>query len=186
MSKEVISFYSNLIGTTDNMVKDIDPNLLKDLLNYSMPYEASSSLVKEITKEEIQKVVFCQGNDKALGLDGYTLFFFKNSWNIVGEDVVAAVKFFFLNTPIHPAFNFTIIALVLKIPNPSAVKDYRSISCCSVIYKIIVRRLTDFLPEIITLNQNAFIRGRSIIDNTLLVQEMVKGYGRNSFPRDAL
>ncbi|KAE8719033.1 putative FKBP-type peptidyl-prolyl cis-trans isomerase 1 [Hibiscus syriacus] len=191
MSKEVISFYSNLIGTTDNMVKDIDPNLLKELLNYSMPYDASSSLVKEITREEIQKAVFCQGNDKALGPDGYTPFFFKNSWNIVGEDVVAAVKFFFLNTTIHPAFNSTIIALVPKIPNPSAVKDYRPISCCSVIYKIItkiiVRRLTDFLPEIITLNQTAFIRGMSIIDNTLLAQEMVKGYGRNSIsPRCAL
>ncbi|XP_039001980.1 uncharacterized protein LOC120128361 [Hibiscus syriacus] len=44
MSKEIISFYSNLIGTADNMVKDVDPNLLKDLLNYSFPYQASSSL----------------------------------------------------------------------------------------------------------------------------------------------
>ncbi|KAE8720432.1 Homocysteine S-methyltransferase 2 [Hibiscus syriacus] len=191
MSKEIISFYFNLIGTADNMVKDIDPNLLKDLLNYSLPYEASSSLVKEITREEIQKVVFCQGNDKAPGPDGFTPFFFKNSWNIVNEDVVAAVKFFFLSATIHPAFNSTIIALVPKIPNPSAVKDYRPISYCSVIYKIItkiiVRRLTDFLPDIITLNQTAFIRGRSIIDNTLLAQEMVKGYGRKSIsPRCAL
>ncbi|XP_039033520.1 uncharacterized protein LOC120169447 [Hibiscus syriacus] len=184
MSKEIVSIYSNLIGTADNMVKDIDPILLKDLLNYSLPYEASSSLVKEITREEIQKVVFCQGKDKALGPDSFTPLFFKNSWNIVSEDVVAAVKFFFHSATIHHAFNSTIIALVPKIPNPSAVKDYRPISCCSVIYKIItkiiVRRLTDFLPDIITLNQTAFIKGMIIIDNSLLAQEMVKGYGRKS------
>ncbi|KAE8656105.1 Transcription factor, putative isoform 2 [Hibiscus syriacus] len=191
MSKEIISFYSNLIGTTDNMVKEIDPNLLKELLNYSLPSEDSASLVKEITREGIQKAIFCQGNDKAPGPDSFTPYFFKNSWNIVGEDVVAAVKFFFLNATIHPAFNSTIIALVPKIPYPSAVKDYQSISCCYVIYKIItkiiIRRLTNFLHEIITLNQTAFIRGRSIIDNTLLAQEMVKGYGRKSIsPRCAL
>ncbi|XP_039049729.1 uncharacterized protein LOC120190725 [Hibiscus syriacus] len=191
MSKEVISFFSNLIRTTDNLVKDIDPILLKDLFNYSLTYEASSSLVKDITREKIQKAVFCQGNDKASGPDGFAPFFFKNSWNIVGEDVVAAIKFLFLNAKIHHAFNSTIIALVPKVPNPSAVKDYRPISCCSVINKIItkiiVRRLTDVLPEIITLNQTTFIRGRSIIDNTLLAQEMVKGYARKSIsPRCAL
>ncbi|XP_039055390.1 uncharacterized protein LOC120198064 [Hibiscus syriacus] len=34
--------------------------------------------------------------------------------------------------------------------------------------------MTDFLPEIISLNQTAFIRGRNIIDNSLLAQEMTK------------
>ncbi|XP_039066509.1 uncharacterized protein LOC120212171 [Hibiscus syriacus] len=43
------------------------------------------------------------------------------------------------------------------------------------------------LPDFISLNQTAFVRGRSIIDNTLLAQELVKGYGRkNISPRCAL
>ncbi|XP_039051574.1 uncharacterized protein LOC120193006 [Hibiscus syriacus] len=40
----------------------------------------------------------------------------------------------------------------------------------------------DYFP-----NQTAFVKGRSIVDNTLLAQEIVKGYGRkNISPRCAL
>ncbi|XP_039062870.1 secreted RxLR effector protein 78-like [Hibiscus syriacus] len=47
--------------------------------------------------------------------------------------------------------------------------------------------MTKLLPDIISLNQTAFVRGRTIIDNTLLAQELVKGYGRkNISPRCAL
>ncbi|XP_039011853.1 uncharacterized protein LOC120140935 [Hibiscus syriacus] len=35
-----------------------------------------------------------------------------------------------------------------------------------------------YLPQIITLNQTTFIKGRNIIDNSLLAQELVKVYGR--------
>ncbi|KAE8662818.1 hypothetical protein F3Y22_tig00113124pilonHSYRG00138 [Hibiscus syriacus] len=182
MSKEVVSLFSKLLGTSDPMVKDTDPALLNNLLNFSMPAEASSNLVKEVTEEEIKNAIFCQGNDKAPGPDGFTPYFFKISWAIVGNDVMSAIKFFFSNAFIHPAFNSTIIALVPKIPNPSVVKDFRLISCCSVIYKaitkILVNKMNAYLPQIITMNQTAFIRGRNIIDNSLLAQEMVKGYGR--------
>ncbi|XP_039031355.1 uncharacterized protein LOC120166027 [Hibiscus syriacus] len=170
--------------------KAIEKELLlqKELKNLE---DAEAILVKEITRAEIHKVVLSQGNEKAPGPDGFTSSFFKSSWSIVGADVIAAVKFFFHHASIHPAFNSTIISLVSKIPNPSVVKDFRPISCCSVIYKIItkiiVRRLIDFLPDIISLNQTSFIRGRSIIDNTLLAQEMVRGYGRKSIsPRCSL
>ncbi|XP_039026534.1 uncharacterized protein LOC120160184 [Hibiscus syriacus] len=182
MSKEVVSFFSKLLGSSDPMVKDTDPALLNNLLNFSMSAEASYNLVKEVTEEEIKNAIFCQGNDKAPGPDGFTPYFFKVSWAIVGNDVMSAIKFFFSNYFMHPTFNSTIIALVPKIPNPRAVKDYQPISCCSVIYKtitkILVNRMNAYLPQIITMNQTAFIRGRNIIDNSLIAQEMVKGYGR--------
>ncbi|XP_039057652.1 uncharacterized protein LOC120201026 [Hibiscus syriacus] len=87
-----------------------------------------------------------------------------------------------------PAFNATIIALIPKIPNPCKVKDFRPISCCSVIYKVItkilVKRMTSLMPEMVSLNQSTFIKGRSIVDNTLIAQEVVKGYRRkNISPR---
>ncbi|XP_039000807.1 uncharacterized protein LOC120126781, partial [Hibiscus syriacus] len=48
-------------------------------------------------------------------------------------------------------------------------------------------KLTVLLPNIISLNQTAFVKGRSIIDNTLLAQELVKDYGRKIIsPRCAL
>ncbi|XP_039016262.1 uncharacterized protein LOC120146839 [Hibiscus syriacus] len=118
MSQEVLSFYTNLLGTVDSSLKEIDPNLLNDLLNYSLPPEAATSLIRDVTDEEIKKAIFGQGNDKAPGPDGFTPLFFKETWHIVGKDVIAVVKFFFTNSFMNSSLNSTVIALVLKIPNP--------------------------------------------------------------------
>ncbi|KAE8724788.1 hypothetical protein F3Y22_tig00009942pilonHSYRG00285 [Hibiscus syriacus] len=187
----VIAYYSNLIGTADPKVKGTDVHFLKDLLNYSLPPEYASNLVKKVTTEEIKESIFGQGNDKAPGPDGFTPLFFKRAWSIVGDNVATAVKYLFHHSTLLHAFNSTTIALIPKIPNPSKVKDFIPISCCSVIYKsitkILVKRLTSLVPRKVSLNQTTFIKGRSIVDNTLLAQELVKGYGRKSIsPRCSL
>ena len=48
-------------------------------------------------------------------------------------------------------------------------------------------RMKKFLPAIIEKNQSAFIRGRSITDNILMAQELVRGYGKTTLsPRCAI
>ncbi|XP_039050258.1 uncharacterized protein LOC120191366 [Hibiscus syriacus] len=48
-------------------------------------------------------------------------------------------------------------------------------------------RLVGYLPEMIAPNQSAFVRGRNIESNTLLAQELVRGYERSSIsPRCAI
>nr|GEW69573.1 hypothetical protein [Tanacetum cinerariifolium] len=48
------------------------------------------------------------------GPDGYTAVFFKEAWDIVGHDVIQAVKEFFTNGKLLKELNHTIIALILK------------------------------------------------------------------------
>ncbi|KAE8682295.1 DNA polymerase eta, putative isoform 3 [Hibiscus syriacus] len=179
-SSEALEFFKHQLGTIDPNLQQTDPHFLKNLLQFNMHAELSSDLVKNISNEEIKEAIFSQGNDKSPGPDGFTPLFFKRSWSVVGDDVTKAIRFFFEEAFILPAFNSAIIALIPKTHNPSSIKDYRLISCCSVVYKtiskILVKRLTTLLPAIITPNQSAFVRGRSIIDNTLLAQELVRGY----------
>ena len=82
------------------------------------------------------------------------------------------------------AFNATSVALVPKCPNPTQIKDYRPISCCIIIYKCITRilatKLKKFMPLLVSPSQSAFVMGRSITDNVLLAQELVRGYNRTS------
>lgn len=70
----------------------------------------------------------------------------------------------------------TILTLVPKIPNASSVNDFRPIACCNTIYKCITKimanRLAAVLPSIISLPQNAFVKGRRISDNIMLAQEL--------------
>ncbi|XP_038997366.1 uncharacterized protein LOC120122261 [Hibiscus syriacus] len=61
--------------------------------------------------------------------------------NITEEEIKDAIfsQGYDKTSSILPTFNSTIIALVPKITNPSKVKDYRPISCCSVVYKDLVK-----------------------------------------------
>ena len=85
---------------------------------------------------------------------------------------------------IFPAFNSTTVALVPKCKNPSSMKEFRPISCCSMIYKcitkILANRLQKYLHDIIGKNQSAFTTGMSISVNILMAQELVKRYGRST------
>ncbi|XP_057251813.1 uncharacterized protein LOC130591882 [Beta vulgaris subsp. vulgaris] len=110
-------------------------------------------------------------------------FWNRDSWHIVGNEVIQAVKEFFQNGKLLKEVNNTLITLVPKVKCPGHVTEYRPIACCNVIYKtitkVICNRLSKILPEIIAENQGAFIKGRFIAHNVLICQDMVKGYGRS-------
>lgn len=82
--------------------------------------------------------------------------------------------------------NATRIVLVPKVVSPKKVTDYRPIACCNTIYncisKVIVNRIINSLGSIIDENQSAFIPGRSIFENILLSQDLMKGYKCNKSP----
>ena len=61
--------------------------------------------------------------------------------------------------------------------------DFRHIACCNVVYKcitkIIANRMLPILSELVRMNQSAFIPSRSIAENVLLAQELVRNYHKN-------
>lgn len=75
------------------------------------------------------------------------------------------------------SLNETIIILIPKINEPIDMSNFRPISLCRVIYKIIAKvlanRLKDNLPNCISQNQNAFVPSRMIHDNILIARELL-------------
>lgn len=164
---------------------------LQSLLHYRCSDVDRDALTREVTDEEIRKVLFSMPNDKSRGPDGFTSEFFKASWSIIGNDFLIAIKSFFVKIFFPKGVNSTILALIPKKDEVKEMKDYRPISCCNVLYKVISKilanRLKGLLPGFISESQLAFVQNRLLMDNLLLATELVKDYHKDSVsPRCAV
>lgn len=77
-----------------------------------------------------------------------------------------------------------IFAFIPKKLVPQVPTDYRPISLCNVVYKIIAKslanRLKPHLPDYIDPSQQAFIEGRRISDNIIIAQEITHTFALKS------
>lgn len=89
---------------------------------------------------------------KAPGPDDLPALFFQKYWHVVGADVSKKMLDVLNNNKNLESFNETHIALISKCKNPSIPKDFRSISLCNVVMKLvaktIVNRIKLLLPGI--------------------------------------
>ena len=168
-----LDFYDNLIGTAQQREYTLD------LHNLGIQQHNLNDLDLPFSLEEVWSVVRDLLLDKAPGPDGFAGRFYKDCWGIIKEDMMAVLvvvqrghvsKFKLLNT----AF----ITLLPKKVDALLVKDYRPISLvhsfAKLVTKVLAARLAPHLPSMVSINQSAFIRGRSIQDNFLLVQQIAR------------
>ena len=136
-----------------------------------------TTLNAPVTKEEVRSVVIGMKSFKAPGPGGFQPFFFKAYWDLVGEDLWRLVADAFLWGRIDPRIVEVLIVLIPKMDQPSRLKEFRPISLCNVVYKVItkvlVNRLRPFLDELIGPLQGSFIPGRGTTDNIIIAQEVI-------------
>ncbi|KAL0314993.1 UNVERIFIED_CONTAM: hypothetical protein Scaly_2556600 [Sesamum calycinum] len=179
IAQEFVDFYTSLLGIEDQ-TRPVDDEVFH--WGPSLTSELASNLYRAVTPAEVKTVIFQIGDNKAPDPDGYTSCFFKKAWNIVGDLICRAVMDFFRSGRMLRQLNHTIIALVPKSEHSLSVANYRPMSCCNVIYKVITKIIADCLSpaleQLIDSSQAAFVRGRNITDNIFLAQEMVQQYSR--------
>ncbi|CAL9010471.1 unnamed protein product [Prunus brigantina] len=134
-------------------------------------------LEKDIDMVEIKRSLFGIGGLKAPGVDGFPACFYQAQWNKCADDIFALVTQAFQKSSIPDKLNYTLITLVPKVQSPQTMVQFRPISLCSTLYKVIskilVARLRPILPDLISPNQVSFIPGRHITDNILIAQELM-------------
>jgi hypothetical protein len=100
---------------------------------------------------------------------------YQSHWDILKDNICSAIRGFLLGDGIPDGFCDSVIVLIPKVNNPENLKNFRPISLCNVLYKIVSKvlanRLKLILPEVISEYQSAFVQGRLITDNHIIAYE---------------
>nr|GEY02021.1 hypothetical protein [Tanacetum cinerariifolium] len=104
---------------------------------------AALNMVRAVTAQEVKEAIFSMGNDKSPRPDSYTAAFFMEAWESIANDVIKAVQEFFRNGNLLKELIHTIISLILKVSTPTRTNDYRLISCCNVLFKVISKIISN-------------------------------------------
>lgn len=74
---------------------------------------------------------------KGSGRNGFVAGFYRKNWDCVGGEVTQMVLAFLHSGAMLKELNRTFITLIPKVSSPSSVNDYRPISLCNVLYKVL-------------------------------------------------
>ncbi|XP_062081054.1 uncharacterized protein LOC133785852 [Humulus lupulus] len=120
-----------------------------ELLSPNFISEDMNSVLTKIPNDiEIVDIFNAINPDKALGFDGMPASFYRHHCEIIAQDVLRMVKHFFIHTELPQELN-------------------KNVS------KLLENRLPNILPKVVSSMQYAFVGGRVIQDNSMVVQEIL-------------
>ncbi|XP_071729005.1 uncharacterized protein [Rutidosis leptorrhynchoides] len=79
----------------DNNVTPLEE--LGDIFSTKLSDVDANIMVSDVTNQEIKDAIFDIDSSKVAGPNGYSAYFFKKAWGVVGKDICLAVKDFFRN-----------------------------------------------------------------------------------------
>ncbi|KAM0899969.1 hypothetical protein ACQ4PT_020948 [Festuca glaucescens] len=131
------------------------------------------------TEPEVWSVVKELPADRAPGLDGFVGAFYHRAWGTIKHEIMAAVlKLFVGDVRAFGKLNRAMITLIPKISDMEDVGDFRPISLvhnfAKLFSKLLANRLRPKMENLVSCHQPAFIKGRNLHDNFILVRQMAR------------
>ncbi|KAJ4802650.1 RNA-directed DNA polymerase (reverse transcriptase)-related family protein [Rhynchospora pubera] len=183
--------YYKLIFSTNSSANTPGPTLHPELLAAlpEVPPVEREMLAAQPTDDEITKVVFSIHPDRACGPDGLNGRFVQHYWALFKPYLLHTVHAFFQTGKLEPILARSNVVLIPKKEDPKEVTDYRPISVCNLVYKVISKllsaRMRCLMSRLVGCNQCAFVPGRVISDNILLLREIMHSFAKSTFREQA-
>ncbi|KAC9988342.1 hypothetical protein E3N88_44974 [Mikania micrantha] len=140
-------------------------------------------LVQRFSNQEIKEAMWSCGLNKSPGPDGFNIELIRKHWDVFEDDFVQLMDHFHSTKELCPEVCSSFITLISKCKDAASLDDFRPISLVGIIVKVVSKilaeRLKIVLPAVISINQTAFLKGRSIVDGPLMVNEIVSWWKKN-------
>ncbi|WJZ96460.1 hypothetical protein VitviT2T_015146 [Vitis vinifera] len=134
------------------------------------------------TEGEVQAALMEMNGDKALGPDGFSLFFWQRCWDFVKEEILEMFKEFYDKNIFLKSLNNTFLVLIPKKGGVEDLGDFRPISLLGGLYKLLAKvlanRLKKVIGKVVSPDQNAFVMGRQILDVSLIANEVIGAWNK--------
>jgi hypothetical protein len=165
--------YSALLGEVRNRVSIVNLDSL------GFQWFELDDLEALFTTEEVWKVIRDMPSDLAPGPDGFIGLFYQKAWGVIRNDIMAAIlKLGVGDGRGFGKLNRSLITLIPKRPDAMEVGDFRPISLVhsfgKLFSKLIANRLRTQLCDLVSMNQSAFVKGRCLHDNFILVRQVAR------------
>lgn len=126
---------------------------------------------------EIEATLRHCAKEKILGPDGWTVEFFLGFWDLVGNEVLEMIEETHNPGIVSGVLNTNFIALIPNNSKPNTFDDFRPISLCNFVYKVITKNIAEikkpFLARVISREQFYFLPNRQILDAVDIAQEVI-------------
>lgn len=180
ITRVISKFYKDLIS---------DPYVRRPVLEgldfKNLPSEWSEWLERPFTEVEITQALKCLKEEKAPGPDGFPIRFYIEFWNVLGNDVSRALEEFHSKGALCRSLNSSFITLIPKKPQPVDIRDYWPISLLNSFYKLLSKvlalRMEEVMGFIISPTQCAFVKGRQLLDCSLIANESIDFWLKSNF-----
>ena len=164
------------------------PNRWRWLANgaATLSSDQQQELISPVTEEEVLVAIRRLNSEGATGLDGIPVFFYLDCRDVVGPEVLATIEEFQAGRCNMDRLNRAYIILLPQVEGAERIGDFQPILLSNSIYliiaKVLANRLRTALPALISPFQLAFMPGRQMADNIVLVEEIVASWRRDGMP----